>query len=200
MTAELILRRPDDDDVNAIPADQLEAAFKEAFSVTIHGLTRCARILTRARQLGRDVKDYPLHLHLLRIGAGQLLVEVLIEFLYFPELAQRIGQLPIPLQRELVEGGRVKVVELRPDGSPDFSMQLPRELPREKILQVFGPSGVRNETEQRLWLLAQREKKTAPVPSQIGDLKIDKEANCVWVGRKAIPEADLARALKALRS
>jgi hypothetical protein len=138
--------------------------------------------------------------HLRRIACGMLLPEVVVQFAGKPSLIAIIGNLPIPEQRRIANGGTVRVLVLEA-GDTTHRMMQPLAMTPQQVRQAFANDHLRDDAEQAAILMRKRQENEGPRPKRIGELQPDYERVGVVVGKtgKFIPLADLIAAVNALR-
>lgn len=180
---------------------ELEARLTKATSLTVEGLREMAVIMTEKKRRGHDLSNVRIGLrhHLLRIGSGQLLPEVVVHFAGKPSLFNVIGTLPHDEQKRLADGQPVSLMVLGPDGRYEERLSDPLEMQPDQIALAFAPGRLREKTEQSNLLDQRRERASAPVPEQIGKDRIDPERGVAIIGRQTRTLAELESLVNALR-
>lgn len=204
MTA-IALRSQNPDDPNELvhkTTDELKAALADCLRVTVDGLRMAAVYVRELESRGEDLAALKVSMmkYLRLIAYGQMLPEVVVRYAGQPLLLNIIGSLPVPDQGRLAAGDSVKMVTYTSDGQLTHRMVDPRELHPAQMRQVFDKGSIRSESEQVVWLDADRAKRRCEVPKAVGELHIDRDRGGVTHCRKFIPLADLVAAVKALRS
>jgi hypothetical protein len=84
---------------------------------------------------------------LLRVDAGQLDAKLAGRY-YLSPILRRLQFLPLPVQQQLAETGKVEVAVLREDGQSDHRLLSVDELGPEQFRRVFTRDKVRSVSEQ----------------------------------------------------
>lgn len=132
--------------------EERRKALREALTMTATNIIRAAKIVGAMEEAKDDLSEFPVVVldSLRRIRSGQMLPEVFMN--YTGSLMQRIAALPLPDQRHLIEGGKVRLLVEREGKEPEILLQDPTSLQPKQIQQVFGRSRMRTEAEQRAWI------------------------------------------------
>jgi hypothetical protein len=189
------LRRQYDD----MPTRDLWDLTAHTLGLTAAGFAHLAMQVGALERRGEDVTKVALLHHLRKVDCGSMLPQVLARFLGSNKLIGIIGSMAHNVQRELADGAKVPLVVRGDDGTPTHRMVNLLEMLPQQIAQVFARDHIRSESEQILYLDAQREAKAAPVPEIVGPAKIDRERDGAYFGRLFVPTATLERVVRELR-
>lgn len=173
---------------------QLREALVRQLEITVESLTRLAWIVRLLEERGEDLSDLRIGLltHLRRIAHGQVLPQLVVKFASMPLLLQRVSLLPLPDQKQLVEGGMVLLVVRRAEGF-DKRMADPARMGKEQIWQVFGPDRIRSEQEQILYLEERQTDKVKTPPH--GKVRADRNRQGLIVNRSFVTKTEVLEAL-----
>ena len=138
-----------------------------------NGLKNAAQAFLEMEAAGDDVSfvRYGLRQILRAIGTGKALPEC---YNFKGSLQRKLLCLPIEVQKEIVGGKPLALAVLKNDGVEALQVQASALEPLQ-IQQLFGRDSIRPLEEQRLWLEAQRVKKTRQYRTKLGDVVVDKK-------------------------
>jgi len=185
-------------DLGRLDVTQLREELAKSLHVTAAHLRRLAVIVRLLEERGEELADLRIGLlpYLRQIAYGQVLPEVIIRFAESPWLVRLIGGLPLPDQKRLSDGERVKLSVRREDG---FEHRLvdPLSMTRDQVLLAFSRDRLRTEEEQILIL--EERKPARPDAKPKGKIQVDRKAGGIRVGKILASPADLLAAIAELR-
>lgn len=200
MTA-ITLAQPPDETYDSWDTDVLLEALANGLARTAREMLQMALMVQELERRDVDMAGLRLGLrnHLRKIACGQLLPEVAVQFAGSDQLITSIGNLPLNDQRQLVDGGKVRLLVIGADGMTTHQMADPYRMLPEQRRQVFARDHIRDDAEQALYLSREREKAARPLSTTVGNLKVDDARGGAMCGRTFIPLADLEQAVALLK-
>lgn len=163
----------------------------EATGITVTNVRIIAALVRRLEELGATIEiDVPIMPFIKRIAYGNMIPELFVAFQGNGRLLNKAGSLPKPEQEKFANDEPIKV--MLPNG--DHRMIPPSCLSRREVSQLFGPNGMRTESEQLAWLRDQDEK--ARLRNSHNDepsIVLDRKRGCLVVCGVSIPASDLLR-------
>jgi hypothetical protein len=181
--------------LQSMPTPSLVERLAEKLSVTAEALEELACIVRILEDRGEDLSALRIGiLPLLRkIAYGQLLPGLVAQFAGKPLLLRHAQNLPIPDQRRLLSGEKIKVVIVGDAGQPDAMFVEPHRLTAHQVRQVIGPDGVRDDGEQRSYIEDHRK------PARVAqDVVVDTRRGGVTINGKWFTRSELATLLARL--
>lgn len=192
---DLILNpKPDLNLASASTAD-LRSELARGLTLQAQVLSRLGAIWVELERRGEDLSDLRSGLArmLPLIAAGALAAEAVVAFASRPAVLRAIEGLPLDRQRSLAAGEQVEVV--MPD-APTQTERMPlASLPAASLRVVFADGEMLPPNAQRLRLRQRR--RSRPESSHTFRPRVDRAAGVVYVGRMAVPLAELLTALAA---
>jgi|GEM_PF-4528336 hypothetical protein len=188
--AELI---SDIEQINASTDVQvLLSQIHECLTITVHALMKLGAIVRRLEVLEVDVSALrlPNMDYFRRIAHGSMLPEVFVSLAGTPMVLRRVSRLPMVDQREIADGGPVKVM-LR---GGDHLMVAVSDLTTKQIKQVFAADHIRSESQQVAWLVEFDSQKLLP-DAERPVVMLDRRRNGIVVGDVFVSAGDLAQYL-----
>jgi hypothetical protein len=188
-------------DLDSLSNDQILAFITDCLNYSVKWLIEAAEGIRELEKRGFDLRQVKLAMmnRLIRIAHGQLLPEVLYRFDNRPSLLRIVERMAIPDQQRFADGEKIKFIEQAPSGEWTYSMQDVANLTPLQIRQLFDGFTLRDEVQQRNYIVTEEKKRKAAIPSSVGLMRLDEDANGAWIARKFIPFADLETAYKALK-
>jgi hypothetical protein len=138
------------DELSTWTTAALHARVAKLYEFTVECVREVAMIARILLDRGEDISGLsgPFSRYTGRLASGQLSPEAVFRFGHRPALMNRIGTLPVAVQKRLGEGERVPLVFLKDDGEPDTVLVDPEELRPAQIRQVFANERICPESEQ----------------------------------------------------
>ncbi len=181
--------------------EDLKVAFARAVGNYYGSIVELAEIVRVADARGLDMSSIRLDIYpqIRKVADGAVLPEVVTMFGWKKTVYERVAALPIADQKKIVQDGHVPVLVIGSDGNTTTRMMNPTKMRPEQLRQVFDGERLRDEAAQAPFIDQIRLESRKPIPSQIGDLRPDKEKDGAWLGKKFIPRGDMEQVVKALQ-
>lgn len=193
---DALLTSDDADMMTAFPTPESRLhALRKSLSASLENIAHAARVFATMEAAGDDVSGLGRHLigMLRAVNAKRMLPEVVH---LQGRLRTAAARLPLTQQQRVIDGKPVQLVVLRDEGT-DIRMLDPRKLEPEQVMQVFGPQGIRDETEQCAWLEARNAARRAEKPPS-QDIEVHKRRGVVVIKGRTLTRKDLLRLLEEL--
>lgn len=187
-------------DLVALSTADLRRELASSLHHTVAHFVRLAWIVRLLEERGEDLSDLRSGLldYLRRIAYGQVLPEIVVRFASSPAMLRRIAALPLPDQRRIAAGETVPLVVWGESGRPDVRQVDPAYLAADQMRRVFGPNGLRSESEQIVLLEAAGRVQPRPRQVRVSSITADCRRNVIRVGRTELQPAAIVQALAAL--
>jgi len=187
-------------EMEAMSVEDLKAVVHQALMVSVESLTKAAYAIVQMQKKGANVEAmrYVLLPFFLLIAAKKLLAEVVVKFVGNMPLLKKIAALPTSTQEQLASGGKVKLL-VEENGQTTHLLVDPLDLIGPQIAQVFGDGVVRDEAQQKTYLVYKRGKKKKTLPDQIDGIPLDLERHGANFPKGFVPFSTIERIYKALR-
>lgn len=185
----------------ALSDDELLAELSRQLTLSAAHLHAAAALYLVAEERGMGERIDALRLGILRhvrkIAYGQLLADAVIRFGVDEPLLRRVSGLPLPDQRRLADGERVKLAVREQDGTYTHVLREPLHMtPSERAL-VFERDRLRPLEAQVVMLQRGRREDAAP-PETIGRFRVDPYMGLIVKG-VLVSWEDMEAALKHKR-
>lgn len=169
------------------PSERKEA-FAREIDLSVEHVWRAAQIFRAMEEARDDVSHVSLSMQgtLRRIAAQSLLPEIYVN--YTGRLRQNLTKLPIDEQRKYTDPSATVPVLLTKDALDPMQKQLQHLEPTE-VQQIFGDGHIRDEEEQRMWLVRLEQKSAAPKAEKkavIVPAKDGATINGLWVSKQEL--------------
>lgn len=186
-----------------LTTDDLRAELGRMLSVSADNLARLAAIVRTLEERGDDLADLKLGLVdlLRRIAYGQVLPELVARYGVGSLLVKRAASLPLPDQRRIAAGEPVRVLVIE-GGKIDHRTVPPEKLTRSELMQVIGDGHLRDDGEQRGYLIDQdrkpgRKRKAVAVDDGPA-VRVDRRKRAIEVNGVTLTRAELLDYLRQL--
>lgn len=165
---------------------------------SIENFTRMAVIVNRLEEIGHPISELKLMTlpYLRKIGCGQMLAQLLVNFLGRPRLLSIAANLPLSDQERLVNNEPFELLE-----GESHRLVSPTKLGDFEVKQLFARDHIRDLAEQRSWLRGREERaklKQIQEPATEA-VVIDKKQHGIRVGSRFISASELAIYLSQLQ-
>jgi hypothetical protein len=163
--------------------DQRSAEFVKALHGSLIQFVRACVCLREMVRNGEDISAIAPENRVLmeKIADGQLLVGLYMKMASKPgHWLRRLANYSTAEQQRLLQDGEVRRVVFI-DGNPDIQRVPIQRLTDDDFRQVFATDHIRDEGEQRQWLLAESQKLGVPSP-QDANIKFDRRGRAVIIG------------------
>lgn len=203
MKNELILPDLKTWDLQSLSEDELMDVIREGLQVSAYGLVRTAMAIKELESRGKDLSGFKISfLPFLRlVASGQLMVEVLVQFIEQPGIVRILSRLPLPDQKRIADGESIKLVVYGKDGGFTSRMFPVKTMDLRQVRQCIGYDKIRTETEQIALLESQKTRaRQKPKREVLGKFILDRERGGLIHRREFLTEQEIKAALSALRN
>jgi hypothetical protein len=185
-------------DLSEMSTDELRADLSRGLTLTVEVLVQLSRVWAELERRGEDLSELRRGIarNLPLIASGRLAAESVVAFAHRPALLRAIDGIPLELQRRLVAGETVTVIDPL---DPMTLEELPlARLPAASVRLIFADGDIRSPTEQRLAIRARKRRTEVPqVSGYRYRPRYDRDAGTISVGRMTVRLADLLAELSA---
>lgn len=134
---------------------QLKEELAKAVTITAETLQYMGRIWQELERRGEDMSELRsgLAAYLPAIASGRLRAEAVVRFAGKAMLLNKLAALPINQQDELLAAGEIEVIAPNSDGGVETQKVPLHRVSSEHLRVAFGPHGLRNLKQQRMFAL-----------------------------------------------
>jgi hypothetical protein len=182
------------DELKLKPMSERLTMFAQRAQATADNFEQMAALIVAAEENGEDLSQYdtPILPLLRRIGYGQMLPQLLVEYRGKPSLLRKVESLPLVDQERLAGNEPIPVAEL----GGDSWLCSPGSMTQAVASQVFAKDHIRTVEEQVVWLRG-KESSRPPLALQSHPWTISR--NAVIVNRPVrLTKRDIMNILKAM--